>query len=93
MLPFSIVGKWELEAGSTLDVGREKQVLTAEELGARGAQAWVVIFDPDLDPFNTTPGQAESVALADGDVLRYFSLAANEQLIYGPRSFGLSKEQ
>jgi len=41
LLPFSIVGKWELEAGSTLDVGREKQVLTAEELGARGAQAWV----------------------------------------------------
>ncbi|HIP95918.1 MAG TPA: hypothetical protein EYH32_01740 [Anaerolineae bacterium] len=95
LLPFSIVGKWELGAGSAMDVGREEQVLTAEKLGARGAQVWVVIFDPDLGPFNTTPEQVESVALSGGDVLHCFSLAANEQLIYGPRSFGLSlsKEQ
>ncbi|MBC7250166.1 MAG: hypothetical protein H5T62_07765, partial [Anaerolineae bacterium] len=90
LLPFSVVGKWELGAGSALDVGRDEQVLTAEELGTRGAQVWVVIFDPDLEPFNTTPRQAEGLALSDGNVLHYFPLAAGGRLSYGPQGFGLS---
>ena len=92
LLPFSVVSKWELGAGSALDMGRKEQILTVEELAARAHEAQVVIFDPNLDVFNTALEQAKDATLSGGGTLRYFTLTMDDLLVYGPESFGLRRQ-
>jgi phytoene dehydrogenase-like protein len=46
-------------------------------------------FDPTLAPFDATPDQTHSVALAGGDTLTYFDLSAGQRFLLAAYSFGV----
>jgi 4-amino-4-deoxy-L-arabinose transferase-like glycosyltransferase len=91
-LPFAIVGKWEMDAGSALHTGRDERLLTVSELGLRpddGGQVAVILFDPELRSFNLSSAQVTRVALRGTGGLDIMTLTEEQQLFYGEDRFGL----
>jgi 4-amino-4-deoxy-L-arabinose transferase-like glycosyltransferase len=91
-LPFVIVGKWEMDAGSALHTGRDERLLTVSELGLRpddGGQVAVILFDPELRSFNLSSAQVTRVALRGTGGLDIMTLTEEQQLFYGEDRFGL----
>ena len=92
LLPFSVVSKWELGAGSVLETGREPQVLSISDLGlqvnAQG-EAVIVLFDDKLGHFNMSPDETKTLTLANGSVLNCLPLRPDERLCYDPDRLGL----
>jgi len=92
LLPFSIISKWELGAGSALDTGRRQHNLTAADLGlgvnAQG-ETDVILFDEALTHFNASSDEARFLTLANGATLSYLSLRPGDQLRYDPDRLGL----
>jgi len=87
LLPFTLVSKWELGAGSAQDTGGQTRLLSIDDLGleldAQGRAA-IVLFDGDLDRFNDSATETQYVALPEGKgSLGYLSLHTGDVLRYG----------
>jgi hypothetical protein len=93
-LPFSVGSKWEVDEGRP--TGRSREVIvTPIELGLQldnQGQAAVIIFDPDLMPFNKSSSSARELPLRHGGELKYLVLTGEETFHYGSRSFGVKGE-
>jgi hypothetical protein len=91
-LPFNIGSKWELDAGAPANDRSEVLRVTPAGLGlspnAQG-QAIVVVFDPELNPFNETAARAGKFTLAHGGELLYFALSEDDQFYLVAGSFGM----
>jgi hypothetical protein len=91
LLPFDVASKWEQGEGELRgNVG--ERTATAAELGLRPdakGQAFVIVFDAVLEPFDGTPDWNQQLALRHGDALGFFTLTENKALHWGAVSFGV----
>ncbi|TEU11400.1 MAG: DUF2723 domain-containing protein [Anaerolineales bacterium] len=93
-LPFGVISKWEKGEGNPLGSSRGI-VATPTEIGLQPnleGQTAVVIFDPELAPFNEAPTLTQRLPLEHGDALYYFVLTGDQVLHYGAHSFGVTKK-
>ncbi|MEK7326697.1 MAG: glycosyltransferase family 39 protein [Chloroflexota bacterium] len=91
-IPFGVVSKWELGEGAFRNDAGEDLTATPGDLGLQigaNGRAVVVIFDPDLLTFNTTPGLVQTLALANGGQLAYMELDSADQVYVNAESYGI----
>jgi hypothetical protein len=76
-------------AQSWADVPAAAEPTAADEWTVPAGGMAVILFDPTLAPFDATPDQTHSVALAGGDTLTYFDLSAGQRFLLAAYSFGV----
>jgi hypothetical protein len=92
-LPFNLGSKWEINEGAAANEPGSALTATPAELDLQlnsSGSATVVIFDPELMDFNSTPELAKALSLSNGEILNYLKLDAHDQLQLATDSFGVS---
>lgn len=93
VIPFELVGKWEIDAGSPKLVSAENQVFDSSaflEKGGTDSNGMVILFDPELEAFNRTQELSKAVPLPGGGSLSYLELNPISRLVLDAHGFGLA---
>ncbi len=95
VLRFGVVAKWELGEGNPV-ISPELRIVSAAELIGRPLDekktVSVVVFDPVLEPFNTTPERIQVQPLSHGGMLGYIVLSGKERVRFGDGSYGVATD-
>ncbi len=91
-IPFAVTAKWEIEEQG-LTGGNVGKTIAAEDLEVQSnnqTEALVIIFDPQLEHFNTSSDLMEQLSLTDGSHLSYIRLKQNDEIFFNKNSYGFS---
>jgi len=94
LAPYSLGARWEVDEGQP-EIKNETW-LNASQLGLHPDSEgyfYLVIFDPDLIPFNQSSNRQELLSLPGGEHLAYIRFTSREQVHLDSQSFGIVSMQ
>lgn len=86
---FTVGSKWEIDEGAPVNTTSSIVKGTASDFGIKPEKAKVIIFDPQLFEFASSPSDIHLVALANQEKFGVLNLPANEQFSIQSNTFGM----